>query len=187
MSPKYSNIFHACILCILILTVTGCSHGSLKDLDEDDHAQYLLADGSRAVNGDLDHGNNRITNVASAIQLRDALNLQVAEERFVSGAAGPYSIVAAGRFNLQGQPLGPTYNDVRARPGSLPSSSGLLFELTFDGYQNPDGPGALHTYIVKGLAADRVFQFVRFTDVHLLVRIMGNSQQAEFMIEVSQI
>lgn len=39
-------------------------HGNLDGLSDDDHTQYLLADGSRAMNGDLNLDSNNIDNVA---------------------------------------------------------------------------------------------------------------------------
>ena len=38
-------------------------HGSLLGLGDDDHTQYLLEDGSRAMSGNLDMGGNNVTNV----------------------------------------------------------------------------------------------------------------------------
>lgn len=40
-------------------------HGSLSGLGDDDHTQYLLADGSRAMGGNLNMGANAITNVGN--------------------------------------------------------------------------------------------------------------------------
>lgn len=40
-------------------------HGALTGLGDDDHPQYLLADGSRALTGDLDLGSNNIVNVGA--------------------------------------------------------------------------------------------------------------------------
>jgi hypothetical protein len=40
-------------------------HGNLLGLNTDDHVQYLLVDGTRAMSGDLDLGGNDITNVAT--------------------------------------------------------------------------------------------------------------------------
>jgi hypothetical protein len=41
-------------------------HGALTGLGDDDHTQYLLVDGTRAMSGDLDLGNNDITNPGSS-------------------------------------------------------------------------------------------------------------------------
>jgi hypothetical protein len=41
-------------------------HGALNGLGDDDHPQYLLADGSRALTGNLNGGGRRITNLAAA-------------------------------------------------------------------------------------------------------------------------
>jgi hypothetical protein len=40
-------------------------HGNLLGLNADDHVQYLLVDGTRAMSGDLNLNNNDITNVAT--------------------------------------------------------------------------------------------------------------------------
>jgi len=41
-------------------------HGNLNGLGDDDHTQYLLVDGTRALTGDLDVGSNNIINVIDA-------------------------------------------------------------------------------------------------------------------------
>jgi len=41
-------------------------HGNLSGLGDDDHTQYLLVDGTRALTGDLDVGSNNIINVIDA-------------------------------------------------------------------------------------------------------------------------
>jgi hypothetical protein len=47
-------------------SVTALStHGNLAGLLEDDHPQYLLGNGTRAMSGNLNLGNNNITNVAN--------------------------------------------------------------------------------------------------------------------------
>jgi len=50
-------------------------HGSLNGLSDDDHTQYLLADGTRAMTGALDMGTNNITNVGtvSGVDLADVV------------------------------------------------------------------------------------------------------------------
>ncbi len=47
------------------------NHGALTGLGEDDHTQYLLVDGTRAMDGSLDMGNNSITDV----NLVDGINV----------------------------------------------------------------------------------------------------------------
>jgi len=44
---------------------TVTDHGNLSGLGDDDHLQYLLHDGSRAMSGNLDMGTNNITNVGN--------------------------------------------------------------------------------------------------------------------------
>lgn len=45
--------------------ITGIDHGSLIGLGDDDHTQYLLINGSRAMTGALDMGTNNITNAGT--------------------------------------------------------------------------------------------------------------------------
>ena len=46
-------------------TGTVADHGSLSGLLDDDHPQYLKTDGTRALTGDLDLGNNSINNIVN--------------------------------------------------------------------------------------------------------------------------
>lgn len=46
-----------------LASVGVTDHGALTGLGDDDHTQYLLVDGTRAMSGDLDVGSNSITNV----------------------------------------------------------------------------------------------------------------------------
>jgi len=46
-------------------TAAGGDHGSLGGLSDDDHNQYLLIDGTRAMTGDLAMGGNSITGVTN--------------------------------------------------------------------------------------------------------------------------
>ena len=45
---------------------SAIDHGNLSGLGDDDHTQYVLVDGTRAMSGNLDMGNNDITNAANA-------------------------------------------------------------------------------------------------------------------------
>ncbi len=49
------------------------AHSALTGLGADDHPQYLLASGTRALTGNLSAGNNRITNLAQATASGQAL------------------------------------------------------------------------------------------------------------------
>jgi len=44
---------------------SAIDHGALAGLADDDHTQYLLVDGTRAMSGGLDMGNNAISNASS--------------------------------------------------------------------------------------------------------------------------
>jgi hypothetical protein len=52
------------------------AHADLAGLREDDHVQYLLADGTRALRGSLQAGGNRLTQVGNAVAGNDAVTLQ---------------------------------------------------------------------------------------------------------------
>lgn len=47
-------------------------HGALTGLTDDDHTQYLLADGTRALAGDLNLNSHKITNVTDPVNDQDA-------------------------------------------------------------------------------------------------------------------
>lgn len=58
-------------------------HGLLTGLSDDDHAQYLLASGTRALSGDLSAGSNRITTLLDPSSAQDA-----ATKNYVDTAVG---------------------------------------------------------------------------------------------------
>lgn len=60
--------------------VSSIDHGSLSGLTDDDHTQYLLVDGTRAMTGNLDLGSNNITNVSTV----DGVDISVLETNFNS-------------------------------------------------------------------------------------------------------
>ncbi len=48
-------------------------HGSLQGLDDDDHTQYILVDGTRAFTGDQDMGGFLITGLGAPVNANDAV------------------------------------------------------------------------------------------------------------------
>lgn len=83
-------------------------HGDLAGLGDDDHTQYLLIDGTRAMSGELDMGNNTITRLAvikgangnEVAAFTDAAS-DVTYITFISGASGVGPILRpAGEANL---------------------------------------------------------------------------------------
>lgn len=62
---------------------TAVDHGSLLGLLDDDHPQYLLVDGTRAMTGDLDMGGQSVTNV----NLVDGVDVSAHAARHVRGGA----------------------------------------------------------------------------------------------------
>jgi hypothetical protein len=59
--------------------VGSIDHGSISGLGDDDHTQYLLADGSRVLSADWDIGNGRMIE-ADKIQARDGDGLALYED-----------------------------------------------------------------------------------------------------------
>lgn len=81
------------------------AHSALTGLTADDHPQYLLATGTRALTGNLSAGGNRITNLAQATANGQAVRFEQAIK------AGD---TAAG--DLGGSYPSPTVNQLRGRP-----------------------------------------------------------------------
>lgn len=72
---------------------SGGDHGALTGLADDDHTQYVLADGTRALTGDLSMGSNKLTNVTDPTSAQDA-----ATKAYVDANAGGgyYEIIVSG-------------------------------------------------------------------------------------------
>ncbi len=66
---------------------TVADHGNLSGLTDDDHQQYLLVNGTRAMTGSLNMGTYNITNVGTV----DGYNLETEFARISSGVTGPGS------------------------------------------------------------------------------------------------
>lgn len=58
--------------------LAGNEHGALNGLGDDDHIQYLLADGSRALGGNLAAGGNMITGLGAASAAGEAVRYEQA-------------------------------------------------------------------------------------------------------------
>jgi len=77
-------------------------HGALTGLGDDDHTQYLLVDGTRAMSGDLDMGTNDITNVGTV----DGVDVSTHAARHENGGADEINV--AGLSGLLADPQTPT-------------------------------------------------------------------------------
>jgi len=74
---------------------TSNDHGSLAGLSDDDHEQYLLADGTRAMSGSLDMGANAVTNVGN-VDGRDVSADGSTLDTHVADVTGnPHAVTAA--------------------------------------------------------------------------------------------
>jgi len=92
-------------------------HGDLTGLSNDDHTQYLLADGSRALTADWDIGDGRKI-LADQIRARDAAGLRLTD------AAGNGIFVADGGALGVGEPSPGTFVHITGDPGI--SAFGLI-------------------------------------------------------------
>jgi hypothetical protein len=66
-------------------------HGSLQGLGDDDHTQYLLVNGTRAMTGSLNMGTNNITNVGTV----DGVDVSAHASRHLPGGADALTTAAA--------------------------------------------------------------------------------------------
>jgi hypothetical protein len=102
--------------------IAGNDHGALSGLSDDDHPQYLLANGTRALTGSLSLGGFKLTNLGAASANGDALRFEQGL-KVGDAAAGdlggtyPSPFIAA----LRGSPLSAT----------APSAAGQV--LAWDG------------------------------------------------------
>ncbi|WP_321415743.1 hypothetical protein [uncultured Desulfobacter sp.] len=191
----YSSRFIQEVLLSRLSTATQAgitSHSSLSDLETgDDHTQYLHTDGRRSLGGNLDASNNKITNLRDATADPDALNLRTAENRFVAAMAGPYTIVAAGRFSAEGKTIGPVYNKLEVIDQSEDGEFLIFFENKYLNPDRSDDPD--HTYIVRGAVEGEkpgIFQVKAFEKkgIRIISAIPGeDNKPLGFMIEVAEI
>ena len=123
-----------------------------------------------------------------------ALPLSQAQSAFVQlepGSGGPYHIVAAGRFRIDGSPAGATYNGLQVR--SLGTFGDMfLYEGRYDTYHNPDASTASDALIVKGTTDGGLGQsflsVVRFEDASFVFTVGPRDGDPEsFMLEISRI
>lgn len=69
----------------------SAEHGSLLGLDQDNHPQYFLADGTRVISGNVDMGGNQITNVGNVDGVD--ISAHVARHAFNGADALPAALV----------------------------------------------------------------------------------------------
>lgn len=165
--------------------VTGkINHADLNDLDQDHHSQYLLTDGKRPLDDNWNVGNKKITNLKDATKPKDALNLGKAYATFVEGGAGPYQIVAAGRFDVDGNSKGAVYGELKVTEADPNTGD---YTLHFPKYKNPDHFRRKHTYIVKFTSEgnDATFKVLDFMADAKGIKVSISGGGTGFMVEIS--
>lgn len=109
-------------------------HAELQGLNADDHLQYLLVAGSRAMNGDLDMGSNDITNVSTV----DGVDVSTHAARHLPGGsdaltvAAPVSISTANQIGIQ--PSFSRSDHIHAHGSQSASSNHALVTNTTHGF-----------------------------------------------------
>lgn len=134
-------------------------HGNLGGLSDDDHPQYLLADGTRALTGNLSVGTNRLTDLGAATGPGDAVRFEQAVKGGDAAAGDltgtfPDPSVAGLQGNLVattapsgGQVL--TWNGTNAEWEPQTPSSGVTDHGDLSGLADDDHP----EYVREGEAA----------------------------------
>lgn len=144
-------------------------HGALTGLGDDDHTQYLLVDGGRALTGDLSAGNFKITNLAQANADGQALPFGQPAKGDLKGNY-PAPVVA----QLQGWPVSNgtpnrhnvlTWNGAAWEPRSVARFPSLPFvtitrldDKVFETWFNVDAP--TNDEEIPGLKKDHVKIFM---------------------------
>lgn len=95
---------------------SAVDHGSLIGLGDDDHTQYLLVDGTRAMTGNLNMGGNNITNVGTV----DGVDIATHAARHIDGGADP---IDADKLEI-------SYSPTNYTPTTSPTEVDQLDQLT---------------------------------------------------------
>lgn len=129
-------------------TTAVTDHGLLGGLGDDDHAQYLLVGGSRAMTGSLDMGANAITNVGNV----DGVDVSDHSARHQNGGADAISVAGlAGLLADSQTPL--AHKDTHKSGGADALATTDLLEAIVKRLQTTTGP----TTLLMGALADGEF------------------------------
>lgn len=103
---------------------SAIDHGSLGGLSDDDHAQYLRADGTRALTGDQSAGTHKITSLGTPTTGTDATT-----KTYVDGI-GTTALTIAEAYADTGDALGILKDGTRAFTGDQSMGSHKLTNVT---------------------------------------------------------
>lgn len=102
-------------------------HGNLLGLLNDDHTQYLLVNGSRAMSGSLDMGGNQITNVGNV----DGVDISAHGSRHLPNGVDPISTAAPlANLTLSTTNAAGTANSISRSDHSHALDVGLVGDIT---------------------------------------------------------
>jgi hypothetical protein len=126
------------------------AHGALTGLTNDDHPQYLLAAGTRALTGDLSAGGNTITNLAAASANGQAVRFEQAvktTDPAGGDVTGSFANVTVAKLRgnhvsatgpTTGQVL--TFNGTAWAPAAPPSGGGVTVHGQLSGLEADNHP-----------------------------------------------
>ena len=106
-------------------TVGATDHGALTGLLDDDHTQYLLVDGTRAMSGNLDMGSNNIISVG----LVDGVDVSTHASRHENGGADEINV--GGLSGLLADPQTPLAHASTHETGGADALDGYNIDLVY--------------------------------------------------------
>jgi len=118
---------------VTVAAPAGTDHGGLDGLGDDDHPQYVLADGSRAFAGTQSMGSHKLTDLADGVAAGDAVNAGQLTAGLAAKAAAnhDHDFKAGLEADLDGQGNGAVAFDdeANALSTSLPTSASDVWRL----------------------------------------------------------
>ncbi len=137
-------------------------HGAGAGLDQDDHVQYLLVDGSRAMSGALNMGTNRIDNITALRILDNVDQSHYAELTIGDDLTGNKNLIvnmgdANRTITLSGNPTLADWFDQSVKTISTPTFDGITLDTgTKTTLINSDANGSLTVGGITGQLSTRL-------------------------------